>query len=136
VPGVPGPAPRPLSRRLLAAALIACTLATAACGDSDSGDEAVARPAGLPADFNLQDFNCADWNAAGKPVRRYVLDQLHELGNDQISGPDVQGRGSVLSDEQARELFDGRCADTRARGFVLYKLYAFSRGFRGSAPGG
>lgn len=133
--GVPQPArPRALRRGAYVAALAACcALTLGACGDSDD-DRAPERPAGLPADFNLQLFDCGDWNAAGEPVRRYVLDQLHELGNDQITGPGVQGRGSVLTDAQARQMFDGRCADPRASGFVLYKLYAFSRGFRGGTP--
>lgn len=128
--------PQPLSRPL--ALLAACAaMAVAGCGGG-GGDEPSAskRPEGLPADFNLQIFDCADWNAAGPPVRRYVLSRLHEIGNDQVSGPDVQGRGSVLTDEQATEMFDSTCENPRARGFVLYKIYAFSRGFRGSAPPG
>jgi hypothetical protein len=137
VQGVPQPA-RQLTRALPAAALAACALALAACGGDDDrdggGGKGVERPAGLPADFNLQVFSCADWNKAGEPVRRYVLDQLHELGNDQVIGPGVQGRGSVLTDEQATEMFDSTCANPRTRGFVLYKIYAFSRGFRGSSP--
>ena len=93
------------------------------------------KPRDLPSGFNLQGFNCSDWNAAGQPVRDYVLERLHELSNDQVTGPAVQGRGSVLSDAQATSLFDSRCADPRARGFVLYKIYAFARGFRGGEPG-
>ena len=110
--------------------LVAAAVALGACGESD--DEKLE----LPANFNLQLFNCSDWNASDEPVKRYVLGQLHEIGNDQITGPGVRGRGSVLTDDEARRLFDTRCADPRARGFVLYKLYAFSRGFRGSAPPG
>lgn len=129
--GVPVPARRrTLSRRLAAAALAACALA--GCGGSD--DEPAKLE--LPPDFNLQLFNCSDWNAADQPVREYVLRRLHEIGNDQISGPGVRGRGSVLTDEQATEMFNSTCANPRARGFVLYKLYAFSRGLRGSAPPG
>jgi len=117
--------------------VIAAAVALGACGGSDDDEpRKPQRPAGLPHDFNIQIFDCADWNASGEPVRRYVLGRLHEIGNDQITGPGVQGRGSVLTDEQARALFDQRCADPRARGFVLYKLYAFARGFRGSAPPG
>ena len=125
--------PQPLTRTL--AALAACiVLSGAGCGgdgDRDNGSEPE-RPAGLPADYNLQLFNCTDWKEAGPPVRRFVLDELHELAQDQITGPEVRGRGSVLTDEQATSMFDSTCANPRARGFVLYKLYAFSRGFRGS----
>ena len=130
--GVPEPAP--LIRRPIALVLVACALVAAGCGGSDDSGEK--EPPKLPPSFDLQLFNCADWNAADKPVREYVVGKLHEIGNDQITGPGVQGRGSVLTDEQATQLFDNRCADPRARGFVLYKLYAFARGFRGSSPPG
>ena len=131
--GVPEPAA--LTRRLVALALVGCTLLASGCGGSDDSDDERTPPK-LPPGFNLQLFNCADWNAADQPVREYVLRKLHEIGNDQIIGPGVQGRGSVLTDEQATQMFDNRCADPRARGFVLYKLYAFARGFRGASPPG
>jgi hypothetical protein len=116
---------------------VACAALATGCGGGDDDEpSAQKRPEGLPADFNIQIFDCADWNAAGPPVRRYVLRRLHEIGNDQVTGPDVQGRGSVLTDEQATKMFDSTCANPRTRGFVLYKIYAFSRGFRGSSPPG
>jgi hypothetical protein len=136
VQGVPEPT-RALSRRVAAAALAALALAAGGCGDGDEDKpRANAKPAGLPDDFNLQLFNCSDWNAAGKPVREYVLGRMHDIGNDQVTGPGVQGRGSVLTDEQAVSMFNSTCANPRAGGFVLYKIYAFSRGFRGSSPPG
>ena len=117
---------------------MAIALGVSACGDSgsDSRDrpERAKQPATLPADFNLQLFDCADWNRADPAVRAYVLDRLHTLANDQVSGPGVRGRGSVLTDEQATRLFDSRCGSPRARGFVLYKLYAYARGFVGRGP--
>ena len=132
--GVPEPAePAALTRRLVALVLVACTLAAAACGSDDSDDER--EPPKLPPGFNLQLFDCGDWNAADEPVREYVLERLHEISGDQISGPGVQGRGRRLTDDEATKLFDSRCADPKARGFVLYKLYAFARGFRGGQPG-
>jgi hypothetical protein len=109
-------------------------VALGACGGSDdSGDD---KPPELPPGFNLQLFNCSDWRAADRPVREYVLGRLHTIANDQVTGTGVRGRGSVLTDEQATKLFDSTCANPRARGFVLYKIYAFARGFRGSSPPG
>lgn len=130
--GVPEPAA--LTRRLAALALVGCALLAPGCGSDDSEGER--KPPKLPPGFDLQLFNCADWNAADQPVREYVIGRLHEIANDQITGPGVQGRGSVLTDEQATQMFNNRCADPRARGFVLYKIYAFARGFRGSSPPG
>ncbi len=132
--GVSEPAKHPpLSRRLITALLVACTLLATGC-DSDDSEEQRGPPK-LPAGFNLQLFNCSDWNKADQPVRDYVLERLHAIAGDQITGPGVQGRGAVLTDEDATEIFESRCADPRARGFVLYKIYAFARGFRGEQPG-
>jgi len=132
VQGVPEPArAAALSSRLIALA-VATALVASGCG-SDSKDED--GPPKLPPGFNLQLFNCGDWNKADEPVRKYVLKRLHEISGDQITGPGVRGRGARLSDEQATQLFNNRCADPRARGFVLYKIYAFARGFTGEQPG-
>jgi hypothetical protein len=134
VQGVPEPAePAALSRRLISALLVAGALAAGGCGSGDAKEEGGLPK--LPAGFNLQLFNCADWNRADQPVRDYVLEQLHTVAGDQITGPGVRGRGAKLTDEQATAFFDSRCADPRARGFVLYKIYAFARGFRGEQPG-
>jgi hypothetical protein len=134
VQGVSQPAKSPpLTRRLITALLVAGALLAAGCDSGDSDEER--KPPKLPAGFNLQLFNCADWNKADEPVRDYVLERLHAIAGDQITGPGVQGRGARLSDDEATEIFDSRCADPRARGFVLYKIYAFARGFRGEQPG-
>ena len=109
-------------------------LAASACGDSEDGRPQGGQRLALPANYNLQLFNCADWKRADPRLRAHVLDQLHTLANDQVSGPGVRGRGSVLTDEQATRLFNSRCESPRARGFILYKLYAYARGFVGRGP--
>ena len=132
--GVSEPArPAPLTHRRIALALTTCALLAGGCDSDDSKEER--DPVKVPPGFNLQLFNCRDWNAADEPLRDYVLEQLHRISGDQVTGPGVQGRGARLTDEEAAKLFDARCADPRARGFVLYKLYAFARGFRGERPG-
>ncbi len=134
VRGVQPAVHQPLRRALATLGLIACAFAAGACGDSGDRPERAKLPATLPADFNLQLFDCADWNRADAGARAYVLRRLHTIANDQVTGPGVQGRGSVLTDEQATRLFDTRCRSNRARGFVLYKLYAYARGFIGRGP--
>lgn len=141
MPGVHQPASRhrpPLRRRAAAAAaLVVCALAAPGCGEDVRHAERSGpiRPRTLPNNFNIQLFACDDWNRADQGVRDYVLELLTEISGDQVTGPGVRGRGSVLTDDQATRLFDSRCADPRARGFVLYKIYAFARGFRGGQPG-
>ena len=50
-------------------------------------------------------------------------------------GEGVSGRGTVLEDEQAYRLFNGRCE--RFPGFLLYKLYSHAAAFAGArAPSG
>ena len=132
--GVPHPArPQALSARL-SLTLVACALALGACGDSDSGSEddgPAPRPANLPADFNIQLFNCANWQQSDEEIRAYVVDRLEQIVGGQITGQGADGRGSTITDEQAHRLFDGSCSSPRARGFLLYKLYTFSAAFSG-----
>ena len=118
----------------LALTLCAAALALGGCGDSDEagGDGRLERPTSLPPDFNLQLFNCSDWNRADEDVKRFVVQRLGDVIGDQITGRGANGRGSTLSDEQAHELFNSNCGAPQARGFVLYKLYAHAAGFGGS----
>ena len=139
--GLPHPArPEALSARIIAAVLAcAAALALGACGDdSDSGsggggskDGPAPRPANLPADFNIQLFNCANWQESDEEVRAYVVDRLETIVGGQITGRGADGRGSTITDDQAHRLFDGTCSSPRARGFLLYKLYGHAAGFSG-----
>jgi hypothetical protein len=121
--------------RAARASLIACALLLAACG-SDNGNARGERPPNLPADFNLQLFNCSDWVKAPQPERDYVVRRLAEIVGGQINGKGANGHGSTLSYDQANRLFNGTCAGYKTRGFLLYKLYGHAAGFGGgSAPG-
>lgn len=116
-------------------ALILCVLLVAACGSDDDGggNDRLERPASLPADFNLQLFNCSDWKRSDEQVRAFVVQRLEDVIGDQITGEGASGRGSTLTKDQAHRLFDGTCGSPRARGFVLYKLYGHAAGFGGGA---
>ena len=117
--------------------LCAAALALGGCGGSDDGgggdDGPAKRPANLPADFNLQLFNCSNWQASDEEVRDYVVRRLEEVVGGQITGRGANGRGSTLTEEQAHRLFDGTCGSPRARGFLLYKLYGHAAGFGGGS---
>lgn len=134
--GVPDPArPQALSARLVVL-LLACALGLGACGSSDDDGGAdthkpAPRPANLPADFNIQLFNCSDWQESDEGIRAYVVDRLETIVGGQITGRGADGRGATITDDQAQRLFDGTCSSPRARGFLLYKLYGHAAGFSG-----
>jgi hypothetical protein len=108
--------------------VLACALLLAGCGDADRGTGAQVR---LPRGFNIQLFNCGDWQRSDQHVREYVLTRLRAINSGQVG---AQGRGSVLSTEQATRLFDNYCRQRYATNFVLYKLYGQAAGFAGNAP--
>lgn len=116
--------------RLVALSALAA-LALGGCGDSGDGEAASTRP-DLPPDFNLQAFTCEDWEKANQSTRDYVVQRIEEITGGVVSGQGYEARGSTLTKEQAIELFDNRCGDPAAAGFVLYKLYGHAAEFSGS----
>jgi hypothetical protein len=115
---------------------VAGALAAAGCGgerEARHSSENV-RPPNLPPSFNLQSFDCTEWNRSDERIRRYVIRRLREIVGGQITGRGAQGHGTTLDDTQAYQLFESGCADPRARGFVLYKLYGHAAGFAGGPP--
>jgi hypothetical protein len=121
--------------RTALALLVAGAVALGGCGGDDDGNGSgkAERPANLPADFNIQLFNCSDWKESDEEIRRYVVRRLEEIVGGQITGQGANGRGSTLTEEQAHRLFDGTCGGPQARGFLLYKLYGHAAGFGGGA---
>lgn len=78
--------------------------------------------------------NCHDWNQANTEQRLGTIKQLKDFA----SGPEVgnsasspAGRGAVLDDQQAYDLFNSYCKAEFARGFKLYKLYERAAAFAG-----
>lgn len=131
-----------IARKLLSraakpgAVLVAGALILAACGGSSTpvepGDRIAARGDGF--DVPLGQATCADWNGATERERLDVLAQLRANRDQDLSGPGVRGRGSVLEDDYAYRLLDNRCGLPVADSFLLYKLYAFAAAFAGRAP--
>lgn len=118
--------------------MVACALVLASCGGSDGGSdgggEASAEQPKLPPDFNIQLFDCEDWNKADEPLRAYVLKRYREIIGGDVTGRGTVARGAVLPDAEAHRLFDNYCSQQFARAFVLYKLYGQAAGFTGAAP--
>ena len=112
--------------------VLACGLTLAACGGSD--DDKDVGQLKIPPDFNIQLFNCTDWQKADEPLRRYVLKRYRDIVGGDVTGRGTVARGSVLPDSEARRLFDNYCSQHFARAFTLYKLYGQAAGFTGAQP--
>lgn len=116
------------------AALIAAgaAAAVAGCGGGNGGG---ARTTAKAPPIALATFNCGQWTAARADTRQTVIDELHRFYGSPVSGQRVtQAYGTVLTDAQARTLFDSWCGQSFASHFTLYKLYARAAAFGGSAP--
>jgi hypothetical protein len=110
--------------------IVVSAAALAGCG-SGGQPSAGSNPAPIP----LATFNCGQWQAARADIRQTVLDELHHFYGGPVSGHRrTKAYGTVLTHEQATRLFDSYCAQPFAGNFTLYKLYARSAAFGGSAP--
>jgi hypothetical protein len=113
-------------------ALLTGAVALAGCGGGVGGG---GQPASKPPPIPLATFNCGEWQAARADIRKTVIDELHGFYGGPVSGHRrTQAYGTVLTDEQARKLFDNYCARSFAGKFTLYKLYARAAALGGIAP--
>ena len=73
--------------------------------------------------------DCTDWNEGSVEERLGTIRQIRNF----ISGPvpGTGGRGVVLDDDTAYDLFDSYCENEIARGFTLYKIYVRAAAFSG-----
>ena len=104
------------------------------CGGETDPEAPGKAAAGLFGGVPLRRATCAEWNEAAVQDRLAVLGDLRALRGDQITGPGIQGYGSVLDDDLAYDLFQSRCQIPNSDSFLLYKLYGFAAGFVGEAP--
>ena len=85
--------------------------------------------------INLAD--CHDWNEANLLERLGTIKELKDFAGGPVVGNNASapaGRGSVLSDQQANDLFNNYCKADFARGFKLYRLYGAQQGSQASCP--
>ena len=115
--------------RTLRIALIAFALAPVSCMGSD--DPPVA-DIGFAREQPARQLRCTDWQDADPRERQQIIAMLREFLGGPVIGEGVSGRGTVLEDDQAYRLFNGRCE--RFPGFLLYKLYSHAAAFAGGAP--
>jgi hypothetical protein len=113
------------------AALIAVAAAALTGCGGGGGDATATKAPPIP----LATFNCGQWTAARGDIQQMVIDELHNFYGSPVSGQRrTQAYGTVLTDAQARSLFDSWCRQSYAGNFTLYKLYARAAAFGGTAP--
>jgi hypothetical protein len=113
------------------AALIAVAAAALTGCGGGGGDATATKAPPIP----LATFNCGQWTAARADIQQTVIDELHQFYGSPVSGRRrTQAYGTVLTDAQARTLFDSWCRQSYAGNFTLYKLYARAAAFGGTAP--
>lgn len=107
-------------------------LVIASCGGGSSTQPQVDVGPNVGQPINLAD--CNDWNQANTEQRLGTIQQLKNFASGPIVGNNASspsGRGSVLNDKDAYDLFDRYCAASFARAFKLYKLYQRAAAFTG-----
>lgn len=120
------------ARRALAAILFVAVLALAGCGGGSGTQPQVDVGPNVGQPISLAD--CNDWNQANTEQRLGTIQQLKDFASGPIVGNNASspsGRGSVLDDKDAYDLFNRYCAMSFARGFKLYKLYQRAAAFTG-----
>ena len=93
-------------------------------------DGAPAADIGFEREQPSRQLRCTDWQEANPSERRQIVAMLRNFLGGPVIGENVSGRGNVIEDSQAHELFNGRCE--RFPGFLLYKLYSHAAAFAGA----
>ena len=113
----------------------AALIAVAAAAITGCGGGAKDGTASKAPPIPLATFNCGQWTAARADIQQTVIDELHHFYGSPVSGQRrTQAYGTVLTDAQARNLFNSWCRQSFAGNFTLYKLYARAAAFGGTAP--
>jgi hypothetical protein len=114
------------------ACALCATAVLAACGSGSSTQPQIDVGPNVGQPINLAD--CHDWTQANTEQRLGTIKQLKDFAGGPVVGNNASapaGRGSVLDDKKAYELFNRYCAEDFARGFKLYKLYERAAAFAG-----
>ena len=115
-----------------AIALLASVAVIAGCGGGTNTQPQVDVGPNVGQPINLAD--CHDWNQANTEQRLGTIKELKGFAGGPVVGNSATapaGRGSVLDDQQAYDLFNSYCKSDFARGFKLYKLYERAAAFAG-----
>jgi hypothetical protein len=113
------------------AGLAAAALASG-CGGGTNTQRAVDVGPNVGQPISLAD--CNDWQQANTQQRLGTIKQIRDFAGGPVVGNSATapaGRGAVLTDQQAYDLFNNWCKQDFARGFKLYKLYERAAAFAG-----
>jgi hypothetical protein len=123
---------RPLRRWAAFAGVAIIAAAIAGCGGGSNTQPQVDVGPNVGQPISLAD--CNDWEQANTEQRLGTIKQLKGFAGGPVVGNNASspsGTGSVLTDEDAYDLFNGWCGQSFARGFKLYKLYERAAAFTG-----
>jgi len=119
----------------LAAAFSGAMLAAGCGGSARAPADNPNGGRGLHGAMRLAD--CSDWNRGPEAQRVVTLGQLSGFYGGVVGSGNAgerTGRGKILHDDRARQLFARFCSRPFASAFKLYKLYGRAAAFEGSAP--
>jgi hypothetical protein len=114
------------ARAPVAALLIACA-ALSGCLGGGSGQPA--QNAGPTLGTPVRLVDCSDWRTASPSQRSAIVEGVKSVSGGPTGSP--AGKGPVLDDDRAYELFEGYCKADFAKRFKLYKLYTRAAAFGG-----
>lgn len=108
-----------------AAAVLTCAI-LAGCGEGGDG-----APSGSPISLDepVQLADCTDWNEGSVDERLGTLKQIENFAGGSVPG--TGGRGVLLDQDRAYDLFEEACSNSIAQGFTLYKIYVRAAAFSG-----
>jgi hypothetical protein len=119
-------------RLVPAIVLIAAVGLAAGCGGGSGTQPQIDVGPNVGQPISLAD--CNDWQQANTEQRLGTIQQLKDFAGGPVVGNNAgspAGRGSVLDDKDAYNLFNRWCGQSFARGFKLYKLYERAAAFSG-----
>jgi hypothetical protein len=114
----------------LLAILAAVAFIAAGCGGGTNTQPQVDVGPNVGQPIALAD--CHDWQQANVEQRLGTIQQIKDFAGGPVVGNNASspsGRGPVLDDKQAYNLFNGWCSQSYASGFKLYHLYQRAAAF-------
>jgi hypothetical protein len=108
---------------------LGATLASLVLAGCFGGGPAAVQNAGPAFGTPIRLATCSDWVTASPAQRSALLEGIKAVSGGPTGSP--AGRGRVLDDDSAYNLFEVDCRPAFAKQFQLYKLYTRAAAFGG-----